>query len=257
MPTKRPADSRPIAKLEAGLAHIEKRLSQNIEFADADTDAMAAANALLRVMVAQGEAILVVSRTQFAEGCAPNLRTMFEAWADLVLILGEGDRNENGRRFRLFGLLELRDYALAQRSPEDDFAAELAEIERQLSIYRHRHSALVTAIEDERKKKKSNFWSGKSRTAMLKAMDEKNRTKPTLMDTYKVFSWDSHNTVTGILDVTIDEDEGGQIRVNFRHRQTPEETGDFHCAMAESMLGDAWVKYKRAFGLDSRKGDRP
>ena len=250
---------RDAARLDTALAYLQRRLKTRLDFPDEEVEAVAATMALLRTMVAQAEAIRLLAKSEFAEAGSSNLRTIFEAWCDLRAILGDGDRNANGRRFRVFALLEFRDYIKSQVSESDDQASELADIENELEPYQRSHKDLVAQIEKEREKG-AKLWSGKTRTAMLRALDAaptasgKTRPEdvPTLVQIFKVLSWESHNILIGVLDVKIDTDEKGETRILFGHRQTQREAGAFNCAMAERMLGDSWMQVQRAFKIESR-----
>ena len=248
---------RAAARLDQPLDYLQRHVKDQLNFPDEDVEAVAATMALLRTMIAQAEAIRLLAKSEFAEAGASSLRTIFEAWCDLRAILTDGDRNENGRRFRIFALLEFRDYIRSQVSATDDHASELSDIAKELKPYEREYAALVAQIEQERKKG-AKLWSAKTRTAMLKTMDAapppsgKTRLEDatTLVQIFKVLSWESHNILVGILDVKIGTDENGQTRLQFGHRQTQQEAGAFNCAMAERMLGDSWIQFQRAFKLD-------
>ena len=134
---------------------------------------------------------------------------------------------------------------------------EIAAVEKELAPYEKNHPDLVATVKGERKKK-SKLWSGKTRSSMLHLLSKSPTNKegtpdgserPALLDMFKFLSWDSHNVVTGVLDVTIDEDKRGEIRLNFGHRQTQAESGEFNCGLAALMLSDAWLHFARVFNL--------
>jgi hypothetical protein len=250
-------DGEDVVKLERALDYLRPKLRARIDIPDSEIEAVAAMMTLMRVMVTQAESILVLARTEFAEAGGSNLRTMFEAWCDIRIILGEGDLNENGRRFRIFGLLEIGDFMRATASARDDNAKEIETVEKELAPYEKNYPDLVAAVKAERKKK-SKLWSGKTRSSMLHLLSKSSTReesapnsseRPALLDMFKFLSWDSHNIVTGVLDVTIDEDERGEIRLNFGHRQTQAESGEFNCGLAALMLSDSWLHFARAFNL--------
>ena len=254
-------DQKDAIKLERVLEYLRSQLKARIELSDADVESLAATMALLRVMAAQAEAILILARTSFAEAGGANLRTLFEAWCDLRIILADGDRNENGRRFRIFALLELEDFMRDTASAGDDNAREIETVRRELAHYEANNGDLVAAVKAERRKK-SKLWSGKSRTAMLRLLNTSStrraalpnaEERPVLVDLFKFLSWDSHNIITGILDVTIDLDDQGETRINFGHRQTQAESGGFNCGLAVLMLMDGWSHFANAFNLPTPK----
>jgi len=252
-----------LARLETVLRELTPRLRARVDFPDDEADAVAATMSLLRAMVVQAEAILALSRTTIAEAGASNLRTMFEAWCDLRFILDEAGRGNNGRRYRVFGLLELRDYLAATATSMDNHAREIAEVDGALAPYRKNRPALVDAAEVERTGKRPPPWTTR-RASMLKALLDPGSTSPgprasgsvavvvgTPSDgVARAVSWDSRNTLQAALDATIDTDEAGQIRLNFRRRQIPAESGAFYCAMAARMLSNAWLKFAHAFKVD-------
>src|ERR1041384_4276915 len=161
-----------VSRLESLLEELRPRLRARVDFPDDEADAVAATMSLLRAMVVQAEAILTLARTNIAEAGASNLRTMFEAWCDLRYILDEPGRGNNGRRYRVFGLLELRDYLAATATPSDDHAKELAEVDAALAPYKANRPALVDAAEVERTSKRPPPWIGRNRSSMLRHLTD-------------------------------------------------------------------------------------
>jgi hypothetical protein len=236
------------AKLDKALTFLRARLAETIQFKEEDRDAMAATNGLLRVMVAQAEAIAVLSTPEIADSAGSNIRTLYEAWVDLRVIL-IGDRNQNGAQFRLFGLLQFRRHANVLMARQEDVAAAIAEIDSDLERYRKLYPALVAKVEAM----KGNFWSGQTRKAMLIALEEQlvKSEAATLMDIYKIFSWQAHSTLAAVLGLIITE-EDGETRMGFGPYQTPEFAADYYCTIAERLLGDAWKSFENAFDLEPR-----
>jgi len=244
-----------VSRLEALLEELRPRLRARVDFPDDDADAVAATMSLLRAMVVQAEAILALARTNIAEAGSSNLRTMFEAWCDLRYILDEPGRGNNGRRYRVFGLLELRDYLAATATPASSHATELAEVEAALAPYVAQRPALVDATSVERAAKRPPPWAGRNRTRMLRHLTEAPATPTPAAGTteagndnvLRALAWDSRNALQAALDATIDTDDDGQIRLTFRRRRLPAESGAFYCAMATRMLSNAWLKFANAF----------
>ncbi|MBA3655725.1 MAG: hypothetical protein H0W69_00055 [Gemmatimonadaceae bacterium] len=236
------------------MEYLREKVQKGFEFADEDVEAVAATHSLLTVIIVQGEAILHLADAKRPEAASSNLRTLFEAWCDLMVILN-GDKNADGRRYRIFGLLELRDFMGGIKADKS------GAIEEQLAAYQLSCPDVVVEIEKARAgKRKPNLWSGMGRAQMLRVLAQSFPPSPKnpdpkalFLQLYKMLSWDTHSVVTGVLDVLISEDEAGETRLQFGTRQPRDETIEFNCSIAYRLLGSAWKKYEEVLRLKPRE----
>jgi hypothetical protein len=220
------------ARLELIIPRARKMLARRREIPDEDADIGAAMLALVHAMLDHADAILTLSRTPQAETGMAHLRVMLEGWMELESILTIGDARQNALRYAIFGALELRDTFVATGQDPEDIAAANARVEE----YRARAPEAVAAEEKRRaKKRRPHFWSDMGRSKTLAAIDAAQGTDKTLVHLYKVLSWDAHHIVAPALNVWFDR-SGGELRINYELRQTPEEASLFIRATAARIL---------------------
>jgi hypothetical protein len=236
-------------RLEKTITRIEARLNGTLSFADAKADSAAVTLALLRIMVAHAQSIVTVCATPYAEATGANVRAMMEAWIEIYSILEPGKEEENARRSVVFGLLEFRDHSIATGHLDQ---AELDRINDELASYRAIHGLLVADIEALRSgkgKRNRHYWTGKSRSALLKGMEDQG-VASTLRSIYKMLSWDAHHVIAAALQSSVQTDAKGDIQVSFHPLALAEDTAAFNRYLAVQMLVRACLQVGKHLAVD-------
>lgn len=248
------------ATLDETLTYLRHRMSGALNFGGAEIDANAAVLGHLRALVLQAEAILKIARTDFSHASTSNLRTMYEAWMELRVLLASPDRQAAGFRFGLFGLLEFRDFRVAR----GDTPEELVDIDERLRRYQVKNASMYEqVIRDCQDAKKPAYASG-SRAAVLSTIQKTDKAKtakqkseavaagmspkevdavPNLFDIYKFLSWDTHGVIN-MLEAEFDDDRD---TVSYFNRQSSADAGEFTASMANALLADAWHSVKAVY----------
>jgi hypothetical protein len=231
------------------IARIEQRVESRLGFPDEKVHSGAAVLLLMRIMLAHGKALTLLEVGPLATTGDVHLRAMFEAWIDLWAVLDSKDPEDQARRMIVFGLVEFRDHnpTTAGLSTEDR-----AHLEEALRPYKENFAALVQDIELQRTNKDPRnrfYWSGLSRTEQIRRMQARG-VSDTLLDIYKLLSWDAHHVLAVALRTTIRKDEAGELQVMFHPQLLPEDSAHLNGTLAIKMLVKAWLPITKHLQLD-------
>lgn len=235
-------------ELERVISRIRARLEASFSFPDEKVDSASAILALLRIMLAHAEAIVLVSKTPFAETGSANARAIFEAWVEIYSILEPGCEEANARRCVVFGLLEFRDHSIATGHLDAD---DLAKLEAVIAPYRVKYAGLIADVELQRTgkdKRSSQYWTGKGRGALMDAMEARGVASK-LRSIYKMLSWDAHHVIAVAMRSSIRTNEEGTLEVGFQALQLPADSAEFNRYMAVQMLVKAWYQITTHLGI--------
>src|SRR6185437_4776909 len=231
------------------VSRIEARLDSTFSFADEKAHSAAATLALLRMMVAHANAILAVSVTPYAETAGANARAMFEAWLDIYAILEAGHEEDNARRFVGFCVLVFRDYSIATGRLDDD---DISKINMMIEAHRIERPQILADVKLQRTTKhrrNSHYWTGTSRTALIKLMEDRG-VGSALRSIYKMLSWDAHHVIVVALRSSIATHPNGATEVGFHALQTPTQAALVNRYLAVKMLVKAWWQVTQHLGID-------
>lgn len=233
-------------RLASLLEHIAWRLQEHKDLSAPPeaSDLLISLLAILRHVVVQAEAILLLSDTQYAEAATTNVRAMLEAWLDLTYLLHVGDRHLNAQQHEVFAHLEYQRYLLTYESGSEAVAMATARLDEVKSQYPAAYSAVTAPVRTSK-----NFWSGITRSAMIDEVAKRRPDSPSVRKAFKMLSWDSHGVMAVARDANRVQLEDGSIAAEFGHPLSPQESGAFSAGLAVYFLADAWQEVTSALGV--------
>lgn len=238
------------AALDTVISRVEKRVTSTLTFADEKAESAAVTVALIRIMVDHARAVSLLTSSRLGETANAQVRSMMEAWIEIVAVLDGPDPEENARRSVVFGLLEFGDHG-RQTGHLDE--ADYAQLEATLRPYREKHTALVDDVEAQRSgkdRRHRHYWTGVSRSELLKRMEERGLASQ-LRSVYKLLSWDAHHVIAAALQSSVSTDTNGVINVGY-HPMGFDEDGDvFTRYLAVQILSHAWVQVAQHLAVDA------
>jgi hypothetical protein len=239
------------AALDTTISHVANRLATTLSFADEKPESAAVVVALIRIMVDHAKAISLLTSGRLGETANAQVRSMMEAWIEIVAVLDGPDPEENARRSVVFGLLEFGDHGRQTGHLDEE---DYAQLDAKLRPYRENHSELVADVEAQRsgkdKKRSRLYWTGVSRSELLKRMEERGPAAH-LRSIYKLLSWDAHHVIAAALQSSVTTDANGVINVGYHALGLEEDGAVFTRYLAVQILGHAWVHVAQHLAVDA------
>jgi hypothetical protein len=234
-----------IAELRGAIYHANSAFDRGCHIPDEHVDAAHGGLALLRAMVVHASAIVMLPETPLAEAASANLRSMFEAWTQLIFLFDQKDQNEAGRRYELFALLEFLAF-VEEHYPNEPVVATLR---TRVDTYRRDHPKLLRSVERQRAdkaiigpgKKTMNrgYRTGLGPSVLAKQVAPVIGRDTDLSRYYKTASREAHHILTPVLNVKREE-SGDGCTLPFGPPMVAEDFAKFHCHTAARMLSQRW-----------------